>query len=342
MPKVSIIVPVYNKEKYLERSLNSLMNQSLEDIEIILIDDGSSDNSLELCKTFQKKDNRIKVIPQQNQGVSVARNTGIKHATGEYIGFTDPDDWVEKDMFLKMYKKSEETNSSVCISNYSQDTKDNTIKQELNVTKDILDSKDIDEQILSKLIGPLKVGESTIMSTVWRLLIKRELIIDNNITFPKGIHRMQDLSFSIETLIYADQLCVVRDHLYHYKVHDDSASSIYDVNTFEELIKILPIVEKIIEKHNIDFDTKYRINNRYLYIGMKSISNEAKQNNPNTFMQALNNIKEICSHKKVQDAVNNMDISQYSFKEKVIFNSIKNKNSLVLFGYYRITQIIFH
>src|SRR5699024_2767557 len=150
------------------------------------------------------------------------------------------------------------------------------------------------------------INESTIMSSVWRLLIKKELIVDNSIIFPQKINRMQDLAFSLEVFIHTEKVCVVKDCLYHYKVHDDSASMVYDVNRFEKLIKILPIIEDILIENKIE-NYKKRLNNRYLFIAMKSISNEAKDDNPNTFKVSLNNIKIICEHPSVQSAVNNMN-----------------------------------
>jgi glycosyltransferase involved in cell wall biosynthesis len=103
MPLVSIIVPVYNNEKYLRKCFDSLINQSLRYIEIILVNDGSNDNSLLICHEFQKIDTRIKVIDKPNGGVSSARNAGLKLACGEYVGFVDSDDWIEPDMYEKMY-----------------------------------------------------------------------------------------------------------------------------------------------------------------------------------------------------------------------------------------------
>lgn len=100
--KISVIVPVFNAEKYLKMCLNSLVSQTLKNIEIICIDDGSTDNSLAILDKFKSKDNRIKIIKQKNYGVSMARNNGISEAQGEYIGFVDADDWVDKD-FLKNY-----------------------------------------------------------------------------------------------------------------------------------------------------------------------------------------------------------------------------------------------
>ena len=111
MKKVSVIVPVYNVEKYLSRCLESLINQSLKDIEIICINDGSTDNSLQILKQFAYKDNRIKIINQTNSGQSVARNKGLAIASGKYIGFVDSDDWIDNDYYEKMFETIERTNS---------------------------------------------------------------------------------------------------------------------------------------------------------------------------------------------------------------------------------------
>ena len=105
-PKVSIIVPVYNVENYLERCISSLRNQTLEDIEIILVDDSSTDSSLEICNKMAMEDSRIKVIHKENEGAGLARNEALRVATGEYIGFLDSDDFVEADMFKTLYDKA--------------------------------------------------------------------------------------------------------------------------------------------------------------------------------------------------------------------------------------------
>src|SRR5690554_7984530 len=99
MPKISVIIPVYNKAPYLEQCLNSVINQTYKNLEIIIIDDGSTDNSLEICEKYRKKDERIQLISQENQGVSVARNKGIQKASGEWIYFLDADDYLELDAF---------------------------------------------------------------------------------------------------------------------------------------------------------------------------------------------------------------------------------------------------
>lgn len=115
MPKVSVIIPVYNVEEYLPECLDSVVNQTLKDIEIICVDDGSTDNSLEILKEYAKKDPRIKVLTQKNQGAGAARNKGLKVAEGEYLYFIDGDDYIEPEALKKVYDRITETNAEICV-----------------------------------------------------------------------------------------------------------------------------------------------------------------------------------------------------------------------------------
>ena len=115
MAKVSIIIPVYNVESYLRRCLDSVVNQTLKDIEIILVNDGSTDGSLAICEEYAKNDDRIKIITRKNGGLSAARNTGLDNATSEYIGFIDSDDWVDTNFFENLYNTAIEKNCDVAF-----------------------------------------------------------------------------------------------------------------------------------------------------------------------------------------------------------------------------------
>ena len=118
MTKISAILPVYNVEQYIKDCLDSIINQTMDDIEIICVNDGSLDNSLQVLEKYAQKDARIKIISQENQGQGIARNNGLKIANGEYITFIDPDDWVDVDMFEKMYKSAKKFDSDYvfCLS----------------------------------------------------------------------------------------------------------------------------------------------------------------------------------------------------------------------------------
>ena len=118
MAKVSVIIPIYKVEKYLSRCLDSVVNQTLEDIEIVLVDDGSPDSCPEICDRYAKKDSRIKVIHKKNEGLGYARNSGMLIATGEYIAFLDSDDYVSKDMYEKVYSELKRTDADCCVTGY--------------------------------------------------------------------------------------------------------------------------------------------------------------------------------------------------------------------------------
>ncbi len=118
MPKISIIVPVYNVENYLKKCLDSIVNQTFKDIEIILINDGSTDNSLNICKEYAKKDHRIRLINKPNGGLSSARNVGIDLSTGEYLGFVDSDDWIALNMYEKLYNLCKIFNADISQCKY--------------------------------------------------------------------------------------------------------------------------------------------------------------------------------------------------------------------------------
>ena len=210
MFKVSVIIPVYNVEKYLNKCLDSILNQTLEDIEVICIDDGSSDSSLEILKEYQIKDKRLKVISQKNEGAAVSRNKGINLAKGEYISFVDSDDWLELDALEKLYNNAKSNDSDLVLFNsieiYDDKTK-NRIYLPLdelidynNFTFDYKYNKDL---VLNK------------MFVIWSKFYKTSFLKENNIRFYN--HEIfNDVQFHIETMIFAKKISYLPEILYNY------------------------------------------------------------------------------------------------------------------------------
>ena len=165
MPKISIIVPVYKAEKYLRRCLDSIIAQTFTDWECILIDDGSPDNSGKICDEYAASDKRFRVIHQENQGVSAARQKGLDNCIGEYVIHTDPDDWVEKDFLNKMFERAQLTDADMVMCDFNRIYKDKTILYSQKPTS--FDCEDIINDLLNgKLWG-----------ITWNKLIKRECIV---------------------------------------------------------------------------------------------------------------------------------------------------------------------
>lgn len=199
MPKVSIVVPCYNVEPYIERCLNSLCQQTLSDIEIICIDDKSTDKTLKIIKEFAHHDKRIHVIAMKNnEGVAVARNAGMAVATGDYIGFVDPDDYVDTDFYEKLYYKALETGADI--------VKGGVLLTDTNTGMTKKDN--MNEKIRRNIVY--------FSSAFWSAIYKRSFLIRENIQFPKGVITSQDSVFLTHTTLVAQKVKIVKDTFYHY------------------------------------------------------------------------------------------------------------------------------
>lgn len=208
MPKVSVVIPIYNVEKFLKRSLDSVCGQTLEDIEIICINDCSTDNSLEILQEYAKNDNRIKIINfEKNLGVSVARNAGIKCANGEYLGFVDSDDYIDLNFYEQLYKKAKEDNFDIVKG---------------NVSRYRLDGKILKSTELTNLINKNKFY---FLCDWWSAIYKTTLVIDNKIIFPEECPKAQDIVFLNRCILKCKKLAAENTVFYHYMRRENSLDS---------------------------------------------------------------------------------------------------------------------
>ncbi len=244
MRKVSIIVPVYNVENYLRRCMDSLVNQTLDDIEIIVVNDGSTDGSREILKEYEEKyPSMIKVLDKSNGGLSDARNYGIPYATGEYIAFLDSDDYVEKYMYEKMYKKAKEDNSDYV---------------ECDFIWEYPNKKKIDKGITYKD----KKGMMTYARVVaWNKLIRRELLDQAKIEYPKGL-RYEDVEFFYKMIPYYNKVSFVKEPFIHYIQRDNSISN----NQNEKTRDIFSVLDNVISYYKEkDLFDEYKTELEYTY-----------------------------------------------------------------------------
>lgn len=210
-PKVSIIVPVYNVKEYLPKCLDSLISQTLKEIEIVAIDDGSSDGSSEVLDSYAEKDNRIKVFHVKNGGVSKARNAGLDRAKGDFIGFVDPDDYVEPQMFSAMVQTAEEMESDCVQCSFDIVRPNGEIWQK----GDVVEKKtyDLPESIVELM-------RQVIKNSVCIKLYKRESLSD--LSFVETWNIAEDFRFNAEFLLGNNRISTISDVFYHYQVRDDS------------------------------------------------------------------------------------------------------------------------
>lgn len=209
-PKMSIIVPVYNVESYLEKCLDSILEQTLDDIEIICVNDGSTDRSGDILHKYEAMDSRIVVIEQENKGLGAARNAGIVKAKGEYIGFVDSDDFVDPSMFEKLYKKAFEFNSDVVLTNvnlYYTDSGESVLFRDDNFYGRMSKTKYftvMQHPHILQFIG------------VWDRIYRRELLEEHHLLNP--VNRIyEDVLFTVQTCVFAERISVVNEPLYYYR-----------------------------------------------------------------------------------------------------------------------------
>ena len=213
--KVSVIIPVYNASKYLKPCLDSIINQTLKEIEIICVDDGSTDNSLEILNEYKEKDSRFIVLTQQNKYAGIARNTGLEKATGKYVCFLDSDDFFELSMFEQMYNKIEKDNSDVVVCGYyNYDNQNNKVLNTYLVREPFIKQSPFSPQQIKPHIF------NFCRPNPWTKLFKRELFLKYNIKFDSTICS-NDLSAVYTALIVAEKISTLDKPLIYYRSNQD-------------------------------------------------------------------------------------------------------------------------
>ena len=249
MVKISVIVPVYNVEKYLRQCLDSVINQTFSDIEIICINDGSTDNSLRILEEYSKKDNRIVLLNQKNSGAGVARNKGVELAKGEYIQFLDSDDYFEPDLLEKMLNKAISFNSDIVVCSYKKVddlgniTESKNPNSPINLDKTPLgkpfNSDDFKEDIFS-LLTPIP----------WNKLYRRELITKNNIKFP-DINICEDIAFVHSCIAIAENILVFDEELVNYRFNRPGSMATYRTKYTIDVVHSCNALKTFLEKNNL-------------------------------------------------------------------------------------------
>ena len=249
MPKVSIILPVYNVEKYLRQCINSLVNQTLQDIEIICINDGSTDSSLGILNEYQAKDSRIVVISQENKGTGTARNVGIDNSRGECLAFVDPDDWVELNTFEELYKKYKENDVDIVQHDHAY----------FNEAKNKFGKVVFSEHALHKLKINITDGSiynwkdivnkdfSLLVLATWGRLYSARFIKENNIRFAPN-KCSEDNIFTIKAIMLAQKILYIQKPFYNYRVRTDSCSHKTSDENFCIFDNIKMLKEFLVEK----------------------------------------------------------------------------------------------
>ncbi len=234
MPKVSIIMPVYNTGKYLRRCLTALVNQTLEDIEIVAVNDGSTDNSLQILQEYAEQYDIIRVLTKENGGQATARNLGIRECRGEYIGFADSDDYVDTTMFEKMYSLAKEKDCDLveCYFHYLQETDGEPLV--LPPRGRVREYQNQQDMLIDPQVSP------------WNKLYRREVLLQPDMNFPEGLI-YEDTAFYIKTIPHVKKAAYLDEQLVYYFLRGNSTMN---ANKSKKVGNIFPVLENILSFYN--------------------------------------------------------------------------------------------
>lgn len=285
MPKISIVIPVYNIENYISQCLNSLISQTFQDFEIICVNDGSKDNSLQILKDYAGKDGRIKVISQENSGSGSARNRGFREAQGKYIQFLDGDDYFEPQMLEKLYNLAEKHGAEIAVCSSRKVDDEGNITESRNPNSPInLDKtpfnkpfsyRDFPEDIFS-LIGTMP----------WNKLYLREMLTKNHLEFPR-LTGPDDLCFVYMSYVCAEKIAAIDDELINYRFNRAGSVQTYRANHASDIIRASIFVKEFLKLKGV-FET---VRIAYLRAFINSIRWEISLCNDIQYEKFLNELK---------------------------------------------------
>lgn len=331
---ISIIVPVYNTENYLEKCLYSLVNQTYKNIEIIIVDDGSPDNSMNIIQKFVLADNRVKVISQKNQGLSGARNTGMNNTNGDYIMFIDSDDWIEIDTCEKAINASEKYNADVVfwsyIKEFSNSQKDNYL---FDKTEIIWSEKNINQlsRRMVGLVGDELANPQSIdnLVTAWGKLYKKSVIGDVRFTDTKIIGT-EDALFNIEVFLGINSAVYIPDLLSHYrKDNESSLTHNYKKKLVSRWREMYSRIKFLLDRNDMSREYYDALKNRICF-GLIGLGINLAEDKKMSFKEKKKEIYNILSMKHYQIALKDLDFSYLPIQWKVFFKLAKNNNALLL------------
>ena len=327
LKKISVIVPIYNGETYLSECIESILKQTYENIELILVNDGSKDNSKNIIDKYALLDNRIKAIHKENSGVSDSRNVGLKNTTGDYICFVDQDDYIDKFFLEYLYNILVDNNADISLTPtaYRFDNKNkNLVKQDIVETIEIWSGEEATKQMLyyNLIIAP------------WNKLIKKEIITKNNIQFHSNLFGGEGFCFSVECFEHSTKIAVGKKKLYNYRVDNpNSGMTRFNLKVIYSSIEAQKVIKDSLVHKNVDTYKACKYANWHTYcdclntiIGCKVVKE---------YKLLYNKIYKVCRH----DALSALS-APITYKEKIkaIFYFISPKIASKVINHFRIRK----
>lgn len=319
--KISIVIPVYNVEKYLARCIESILNQTYDNLEIILVDDGSQDNSGVICDNYARKYEKIKVIHKKNGGLSSARNAGMKSASGEYIGFVDSDDDVDVHMYKKMYDVAERYQVDFVMSDYIRIIDEN--KSYLKTTE--IEGGYYTKEKIKRIIYPQLIMNQNLeygpLLSVWHCLYRTEFLKANNIYFDEEVRWSEDNIFSSFVGVYANSFFYLKgDGLYHYYNNPGTITTGYRERAWDVYSLMNSHLHEFFD-NVVEFDFEIQLKYHLLFYACNCLGQVRKSNA--SFKDQMRLRAEIMNSENLKKVFLNFKFPKWNYKLKIQIYLIK-------------------
>ena len=336
---VSVIVPVYNATEYLHKCVDSIINQSYVNLEIILVDDGSVDESLSVCEQYACQDQRIKVLHKENGGLMSAWMAGVELASGEYFCFVDSDDWIDPCMIEELFGRTSDAEQEVICCNFAIEKKTGSIPQKHELPAGIYEEKKLDE-VKERLLGNeiREVSFSRCMK-----LISRELILNNLCYCDQRIRMGEDVNIMLPALLDTRRLVILEDAFYyHYYFNESSMVHRYDKELVSNIQILMTCIHRVMEEKLSDRELKQSLlkgaDQEELLLWLLVLKNEAR-GNPSGYRR---NILGLCRSEEIRDLVKRTEITVNQPANKLLYLVMKHPGEvtvrllrLAMIWYYR-------
>lgn len=327
-PKVSIIVPIYGVEKYLDRCMNSLLNQTLDDIEIIMVDDESKDNCPLMCDEYSKKYSNIKVIHKKNGGLGLARNSGLDIATGKYVAFIDSDDYAELDMFEKLYNFAEKNSLDTVIAGFNRTFEDGRKNEYIETDKELIfREKNELKQFVSMMLGTSPDSKEIVKyeMSVWRGIYSRNVLEKNNIRFySERQYISEDIMYHLDYFNYANSLGVLPVAVYNYCYNSSSLTHVLRLDRFEKNVFLFEAINEKLLKYEYMDEAYEHVRKMLMYRTKGCIANIVNYKDMNK-KQKMQYIGDILNNKVLREVLEIYPISKMNLKRRIFFYFMKMK-----------------
>lgn len=321
---ISFIIPLYNAAEYVSSCIDAILQQKYSNWELIIVDDGSTDNSLDICMNYAYKDNRIKVVSEENSGSAVARNRGLAEASGEWIAFIDADDFINDDYLDKLVPKLSYKYDFVMFS-YNEINGVNSIDMRNSQEEILIDSKKLGLLTKDVIDTERRLFELySSRSQVWTKLYKKSFLDDNNISFDPKLRMCQDVMFNLKVYMHAKTAIYLPYNIYNYRILQGSTCHKYSSNQVERIIELTRIMDDYVINNYLDSDSKLLMDKRKLVSLVNCCRLDfCHKDNPKSYKDRCKSFQELRQQDIFKEAINISVIKDFSFKKQICMWLVK-------------------